>query len=365
MKTQKSNSTTRPWKTVMPHFENEGPPRFRIATDVPGTPGQFWSSCTELHVEPKAPVWLKKCLGNKITRLLSNFLFALRLLQKRRSVDGFITGSSIGCLLFACCQTILPWGKKPHVILDCLWCRFPGKTKKIVFSWLLRLAGRSVKKYIVWESHEIEDYAREFGVAADKFQYVHFWHTLNGYDFEINDNGYVFAGGNWNRNYPMLLEIARQMPEIIFLIGTTRPEQLDGYDIPSNVTIRGFTHEGFRQAIADCSIMIVPMIDGLLHTGGQQTVLNAMYLGKPVIAVGHPWASDIIHHGKNGLIVDFGDTQQLYKALEKLWCNDEYRHRISLNGMIEAKTWPPSRSLEQIYRLTLELDESEPIFLKA
>ena len=45
---------------------------------------------------------------------------------------------------------------------------------------------------------------------------------------------------------------------------------------------------------------MIAMQGGLLHSGGQQTCLNAMFMGKPTIAVGRKWAIDLIEDGVDG-----------------------------------------------------------------
>src|SRR5262249_56455409 len=101
-------------------------------------------------------------------------------------------------------------------------------------------------------------------------------------------------------------------------IATSRPEQLRGVELPPRVRIEGTTVAGFRQAMAAARLVVVPMQPGLLHSGGQQTCLNAMYLGKPTIAVGRKWAVDFIIDGEDGLIVDYGDVAGLRRAIRWL-----------------------------------------------
>src|SRR5262249_1768928 len=159
-------------------------------------------------------------------------------------------------------------------------------------------------------SHEIEDYARAFGLAPEKLTYVPFHTTLHDYQYEIRDDGYIFAGGNYDRDYATLIEAVRPLDAPTW-IATTRPKQLEGVPIPPHVRVEGTTHAGFRQAMAAARMVIVPMQKDLLHSGGQQTCLNALYLGKPTIAVGRRWAVDFITDGLDGLIVDYEDVTGL------------------------------------------------------
>src|SRR5690606_23552269 len=96
-----------------------------------------------------------------------------------------------------------------------------------------------------------------------------------------------------DRDYGCLIEAVRPL-DLPVWIATTRTEQLKGIDIPPHVRVEGTTAAGFRQAMAAARLVVIPMQGGLLHSGGQQTCLNAMRMGKPTIAVGRKWATDLM-----------------------------------------------------------------------
>src|SRR5208282_1884612 len=105
-----------------------------------------------------------------------------------------------------------------------------------------------------------------------------------------------------------------------------------GLDVPRHVRVEGTTVAGFRQAMASARLVVVPMEPGLLHSGGQQTCLNAMWLGKPTIAVGRKWAVDFIEDGVNGLIVDYADVAGLRRALDRLLADPLAAARLGARG---------------------------------
>ena len=74
-----------------------------------------------------------------------------------------------------------------------------------------------------------------------------------------------------------------------------------GLQIPENVEIRTASETEFFELMARVGGVVVPMRGGLLHSGGQQTFLNAMNMGKPV-SVRHDWADDYIKHGVTGIL---------------------------------------------------------------
>jgi glycosyltransferase involved in cell wall biosynthesis len=73
--------------------------------------------------------------------------------------------------------------------------------------------------------------------------------------------------------------------------------------------------------MAASSINIVPLAGGLLHSGGQQTFLNSMWMGKPTIVTDPGGACDYIEDGVDGILVEPGDVRGLREALLRLTSN--------------------------------------------
>src|SRR5262249_44513796 len=161
--------------------------------------------------------------------------------------------------------------------------------------------------------------------------YVPFHTTLHDYQYEVRDDGYLFAGGNYDRDYPTLVEAVRPLG-VPTWIATTLPEQLNGGELPPHVRVEGTSRAGLRQGAAGAKQVVVPMKKGLLHSGGQQTCLNAMFLGKPTIAVGRKWAVDFIDDGVNGLIVDYKDPVELRNAVRRVLDDPDAAGRMAERG---------------------------------
>jgi glycosyltransferase involved in cell wall biosynthesis len=195
----------------------------------------------------------------------------------------------------------------------------------------------------------VEDYAQAFGVRADKFEYVPFHGTAHNYRYEERDEGYLFAGGNYDRDYRTLVEAVRPL-DVAVWIATTRGNQLlKDVAIPEHVRLEGTTPPGFRQAMASARLVVIPMQSGLLHSGGQQTCLNAMLMGKPTIAVGRKWATDFIEDGVNGLIVDYEDARGLRRAIAWLLENPEAARRMGERGRERAAQFTTARTMRTVY----------------
>jgi glycosyltransferase involved in cell wall biosynthesis len=333
---------------------------YDILTDVPGKPGRFWGDHTTFVGPSRPPAWLLRLLGRRWADNVSGMVAALRMFARRRRCQGIVTDGGASGILFAWLQALCPWGRKPHVMIDCNWY-LPGNPLRAWFKGLrLRLAARSVHRFVVWASHELDDYARAFGLSREQLEYVPFHTTLHDYQYEIRNDGYLFAGGNYDRDYATLVEAVRPL-DVPVWIATTRPEQLSGTVIPSHVRVEGTTVEGFRQAMAAARLVVVPMQRGLLHSGGQQTCLNAMALGKPTIAVGRKWAVDFITDGVNGLIVDYEDPQGLRNAITRVLGNPEEAHAMAERGREHAARFTTHRCMRAVYDLVKQAPKRRPV----
>src|SRR5262249_4238112 len=145
-------------------------------------------------------------------------------------------------------------------------------------------------------------------------------------------------------------------------VATTRPDQLAGVELPPHVRVEGTTAAGFRQAMAAARLVVVPMQKGLLHSGGQQTCLNAMALGKPTIAVGHKWAVDFITDGENGLIVDYEDPAGLCRAVAWVLGHPEEARRMAERGREHAARFTTHRCMSAVYDLVKQCPQAAPKF---
>ncbi len=324
-----------------------------VLTDVPGKPGRFWGDHTDFVGPVHPPAWLLRLLGTRWAYNLIRVVAALRLFARRHRYEGGVTGGGASGLCFAWLQALCPWGRKPHVLVDCNW----DLPKRPLEAWLkalrIRLAARSAHRFVVWASHEVEDYARAFGIPQEMLQYVPFHGTAHDYEFEVRDDGYLFAGGNYDRDYRTLIEGVRPL-DVPVWIATTRPEQLRGVEVPAHVRVEGTTAAGFRQAMAAARLVVVPMQAGLLHSGGQQTLLNAMLMGKPTVAVGRKWAVDFIRDGDNGLIVDYEDVAGLRRAVARLLDNPDEARRMGERARADAAQFTTRRTMESVYLIAKE-----------
>jgi glycosyltransferase involved in cell wall biosynthesis len=328
------------------------PPAPDVLTDIPGKPGRFWGDHTVCVGPTRPPAWLGRAVGHRWAHNLTGAAAALRLFARRRGARGVVTDGGASGLLFAYLQALCPWGRKPHVMIDCLWDLRPGTPRAWLKRLRLRLAARAVHRFAVWASHEVEDYHRAFGIPREKLAYVPFHTTAHDYAYQERDGDYLFAGGNSGRDYRTLVEAVRLL-DLPVWIASTRQDQFRGVALPPQVRVEPTTHAGFREAMAGSRMVVVAMEGGLLHSGGQQTCLNAMYMGKPTIAVGRKWAADLMDDGVHGLAVDYGDVEGLRGAVRWVLDNPAAAKAMAERGRAHAARFTTQRTMQTVYELAV------------
>lgn len=290
--------------------------KIKIYTDVPGKVSKTWRSgtillagaydtadCTDPHASG--------------TGRLGTILNAFRWLKVRRHADCFVTTGALAGLTFAFLQSIFPIGRKPHLVLSAIWT-YPRNNIELFFRRIfMKFAYRSVVDTFVNTTYEIDSYSKLFGIPREKIHFLPYSYRLTGYNYQIRDEGYIWAGGNGDRDYKLLIEAVRNIDKRV-IINATRQSLFDGVDIPKHVEIKGVTPEDFRQYMAGCSFAVLPMEEGKLHPGGQQTFLALMKMGKAVVLVDPVGGADYIENGVNGLLVPFGDVGSLTEAINFL-----------------------------------------------
>jgi hypothetical protein len=268
-----------------------------VLATMPG-PDPLWNTYVEDYLPPNA--------GS-----VRDYFALLKMAKGRKML---ILNGSVGRrqryrdLLFAILLKLSTRHPPPVLMQDATWepasealsSEFPF-LKKLVPK-LARLAIRALDgphmRYAVLSSKEVETFPQTWGVDPRRVVFQPFPNTLHKYrNMPTRDDGYLFSGGNSVRDYG-LLESA--------LEGTDVPTRVAAKWQPTrgltNLQVRSTTHDEFMNLMANAHAVVVPMRQ-TVRSAGQQTYLNAMGLGKPVIVTDAPGARDYVIDGVTGVIV--------------------------------------------------------------
>lgn len=283
---------------------------------------------------------------------------AVRLYCKRLHFDCVVLGGGPSDYLFAMLQALLPFRTVPCIKVDCLWTKSSNRFRFLFHRTILKIASKSVDRFIVWAKQDIEAFTQTFQIPQEKFMFVPYHTTLDSVNPSPHRGNYIFSGGNEGRDYETLLLAVQGLP-LNVLIACTRPELFSHMKIPENVEIRGFSHEEYLCKMAGCLINVVSLESGGLRTGGQQTYLNSMWLGKPTIVNDPAGACDYIEHLHDGFLVGPKDPKALRKAIEFLLSRRDIMNQMAIRAARKAKSYTTEEHFIKIISVARQITEQE------
>lgn len=127
-------------------------------------------------------------------------------------------------------------------------------------------------------------------------------------------------------------------------------------NVPGVVRIDPLEHGSVLEAFRRCAIAVVP---SLWPEPSGLVALEAMAMGKPVVASRTGGLPEIIVHGETGLLVDRGDIEDLRRALELLIADPMLRARLGETGRRRvARLFSPEVVIPRFEHLYATLTES-------
>jgi glycosyltransferase involved in cell wall biosynthesis len=125
-------------------------------------------------------------------------------------------------------------------------------------------------------------------------------------------------------------------------------------NLPPNVhLLQSWPHAAIMSAWSRCSIALVPSI---VLDACPTVALEAMAMGRPVVASRIGGLPDIVDHGKTGFLVTPGDTLTLQKAIRRLLDDRALREGmgdLAKQKVVEFQASAVVPRIEQVYREVL------------
>jgi glycosyltransferase involved in cell wall biosynthesis len=123
-------------------------------------------------------------------------------------------------------------------------------------------------------------------------------------------------------------------------------------DISKNVYFLGWK-KNIRSVMSMYDIFVLPS----LNEGMGRVLIEAMNLGKPIVASNIGGILDLISHGKNGYLVSAKNPVQLANSIKTLIENKEIRHKMGEEGKKKAESFTAEIMVKKIKELYKELME--------
>lgn len=256
---------------------------------------------------------------------------AVRTVWRSRTFDGFVSANVRNALALGFVKRCLGRRRPALVMTEVrLDDPQPGIRWRIKVR-LQRFAYAAADAVCVSARNEIDIYARRLRMPAERFHFVP-WHTnVLEPAFHPPAGGYFFAAGRTGRDWRTLAAAVDGVDVQITVVCSAS----DARDVafPPNVTVlTDIPYARYRELLRDASAVIVPL-EQHAYSSGQVVILEAMALGKPVIAARVLGSEDYVSHGVDGLLVEPGNAGQLREAVMSLAANTALAERLGRSAV--------------------------------
>lgn len=215
---------------------------------------------------------------------------------------------------------------RKHVPVVAWWFNvgmcYPG-----VKTWLTQNSVKDIDRFVVHTRCEQKIYSEWLGLPIERFEFVPMQRAAIPVTYqEETEEPFIFSTGSAFRDFPILFEAVKKLN--LKTIVVSGPRALEGISLPPQVEAPfGVKKNEIIRMVQQARINVVPMIaEG--PTAGTVTIVEAMRMGRAVIATRRSGVDDYIEDGKTGLLVRPGSVNDLAAAIDRLWNDHEFRHQL-------------------------------------
>lgn len=220
-----------------------------------------------------------------------------------------------------------------HIILELRLDKYSPKILWNMKRIFQNYAFSSVDLIVVSSTGEIEMYSgnNRLNISREKLKYIPF-HTNITTPRKINNNeNYILSAGKAGRDYALLINAVRNMDVAVKIVSDG--DSVAGITIPENVRLYiNIPYSEYMKLLEKCTFVVVPLKD-LPMSIGQVVILEAMALGKAVIATRTIGTVDYIQNFHNGLLIEHNDPRELKEAISLLMGDDVLRKKLTDNAL--------------------------------
>lgn len=224
--------------------------------------------------------------------------------------------------------------------------------------WILGLLLRPWHFFGCIRSNDRRVLTRRFGVSRTRSGFVPFPLLSDGGQLPstLSEDGYVYAAGVVHRDWPTFFAAMEQIDARVICGVGCRPVPPVPSRLRARMVLRGpdsyiSPSEG-REYAARASVVVIPMLETDLPAG-PLVLLDAMALGKAIVATSTSGVIDYARDGEDCLLVEAGDTQGMALAVRRLLNDEDLRHRLGSQARSRAMGLTLDRLLDEVLALAL------------
>lgn len=213
------------------------------------------------------------------------------------------------------------------------WLFNVGTCQSGLRRWMAQASLRNIDRFVVHTRRECDIYSQWLGLPKERFIFLPYQVDDIPITYEENTTQpFIAAIGSAHRDFPTLFQAVETLNLPTVLAAGSRA--LAGLQLPSQVQAPlGLGKQDCLRLAQEARINVVSMkTNAQITAAGQVTIVEAMRMGRVVIASRCNGAEDYITHGETGLLVEPGSAQSLIEAIAMLWDDPQLRNKIGHNA---------------------------------
>jgi glycosyltransferase involved in cell wall biosynthesis len=226
--------------------------------------------------------------------------------------------------------------------------------------------GRRIDRLVLHSPRQLELARRELGISHARLTLdpyhadTGFWQPQPG----VPEEPLIVAAGREHRDYATLAEAwSGRSERVVVATGSTHSPAATTRlppRWPDNFELSVLPMRRLRDMYARASVVVVPVVESDFQAG-VTVVLEAMAMGKAVVATAARGWANVIEDGFNGLLVPPGDAGALRAALTRLLEDEPLRARLGYAARHAAVThFSLPAYADRLQALLLELAGATP-----
>jgi glycosyltransferase involved in cell wall biosynthesis len=287
-------------------------------------------------VVPRSSDWGKR----GIRKYLHHVLEGVRVARQARDSDVLVLCTAgIEVFILAAIHTLMPLEWR----LICADFLVPRQR------WLRRFGGRLLSRvdaFICIRSADITILQTQFGVPRHNCQFLPFPVTVDPAP-STADEGYIYSAGWAHRDWPTLIDALGRLPYRAIL-SAGRVGLRPGLSSRIEVLEQCSPEQG-RSLMRNARLVALAFEDTHLPSG-PLILLDAMAMGKPVVASDVNGTRDYVDDGRTGILVPPSEPQALSDAIERVMTDPSLRHGLGSAAYSEAAKFTTSAFLDGIIK---------------
>ena len=208
----------------------------------------------------------------------------------------------------------------------------------------MRMLESQMDAIFVYAQTQKEHAEKVLGIPADKLHLIPF-HADARFFCPMPEAAVerrIMSAGLELRDYPTLIDAVRGLDVEVRLAAASpwskRQNETENRELPANVSARGYGYRELRDLYASSRFVVVPLYENDFQAG-VTTILEAMAMGKAVIASRTSGQRDVIQDGVNGIYIPPANAGALRQAIVDLLASPERAAQLGANArrMIESE----------------------------